>query len=65
METPARHWRCIKRALAQEPFALSLSKCWFRAMLWDLREPAELAYWLGQRPACRVVRNGRIVETGA
>ncbi|HPU09557.1 MAG TPA: amidohydrolase family protein, partial [Ottowia sp.] len=34
-------------------------------VLWDLREPAELAYWLGQRPACRVVRNGRIVETGA
>ena len=29
-------------------------------VLWPLQEPAELAYWLGQRPACRVVRNGRI-----
>ena len=34
-------------------------------VLWDLREPAELAYWLGQRPMCRVVRSGRIVEAAA
>ena len=34
-------------------------------VLWPLQEPAELAYWLGQRPACRVVRGGRIVEASA
>ena len=33
-------------------------------VLWQLQEPAELAYWFGQRPACRVVRQGRIVEGG-
>ena len=34
-------------------------------VLWPLQEPAELAYWLGQRPMCRVVRSGRIVEAAA
>ena len=34
-------------------------------VLWPLREPAELAYWFGQRPAGRVVRGGRMVEGGA
>jgi len=29
-------------------------------VLWPCREPAELVYWMGQRPACRVVRQGRI-----
>jgi imidazolonepropionase len=29
-------------------------------VLWALGETAELVYWLGQRPACRVVRQGRI-----
>ena len=29
-------------------------------VLWPLDEVAELAYWLGQRPACTVVRQGRI-----
>ncbi|MGE8318234.1 MAG: imidazolonepropionase [Comamonas sp.] len=29
-------------------------------VLWPLAEAAELAYWLGQRPACTVVRQGRI-----
>jgi imidazolonepropionase len=29
-------------------------------VLWPLGEVAELVYWLGQRPACRVVRQGRI-----
>jgi len=29
-------------------------------VLWPLGELAELVYWLGQRPACRVVRQGRI-----
>ena len=29
-------------------------------VLWPLRDPAELAYWFGQRPACTVVRQGRI-----
>lgn len=31
-------------------------------VLWPCQDPAELAYWIGQRPACRVVRQGRIVE---
>ncbi|MBO9352791.1 imidazolonepropionase [Bordetella petrii] len=29
-------------------------------VLWRVREAAELAYWLGQRPPCVVVRQGRI-----
>lgn len=29
-------------------------------VLWNLCEPAELAYWLGQRPVRTVVRQGRI-----
>ncbi|MES2531029.1 MAG: imidazolonepropionase [Pseudomonadota bacterium] len=29
-------------------------------VLWNLREPAELAYWFGQRPVLRVVRQGRV-----
>ena len=29
-------------------------------VLWPLGDVAELAYWVGQRPACRVVRQGRI-----
>ncbi|MET1117273.1 MAG: imidazolonepropionase [Comamonas sp.] len=29
-------------------------------VLWPVRESAELAYWLGQRPACTIVRQGRI-----
>jgi imidazolonepropionase len=29
-------------------------------VLWSLQEPAELAYWFGQRPACTVVRQGRV-----
>jgi len=29
-------------------------------VLWPVQQPAELAYWLGQRPACRIVRQGRI-----
>ena len=31
-------------------------------VLWNLREPAELAYWFGQRPLRAVVRQGRIAE---
>ncbi len=31
-------------------------------VLWPLADVAELAYWVGQRPACRVVRNGRIAR---
>ena len=35
-------------------------------VLWPVDELAELAYWLGQRPACTVVRQGRIAHgTGA
>lgn len=33
-------------------------------VLWPLREPAELAYWFGQRPRCTVVRQGRIALDG-
>jgi imidazolonepropionase len=29
-------------------------------VLWDLQEPAELAYWVGQRPVRGVVRQGRV-----
>ncbi|MEY2618151.1 MAG: imidazolonepropionase HutI [Pseudomonadota bacterium] len=31
-------------------------------VLWSLADVAELAYWVGQRPACRIVRNGRIAR---
>lgn len=34
-------------------------------VVWDIAEPAELAYWIGRRPRCRVVRRGRVVEGGA
>ena len=29
-------------------------------VLWPVQQAAELAYWLGQRPPCRIVRQGRI-----
>jgi imidazolonepropionase len=29
-------------------------------VLWDVQQAAELAYWFGQRPACTIVRQGRI-----
>ncbi|HET8745298.1 MAG TPA: imidazolonepropionase, partial [Ramlibacter sp.] len=32
-------------------------------VLWPLRDASELVYWLGQRPACRVVRQGRLAVT--
>jgi imidazolonepropionase len=31
-------------------------------VLWPLGDVAELAYWVGQRPACRIVREGRIAR---
>ena len=31
-------------------------------VLWPVEELAELGYWLGQRPACTVVRQGRWVQ---
>jgi len=33
-------------------------------VLWAVDEPAELAYWVGQRPAATVVRKGRIARMG-
>ncbi|MGH6625996.1 MAG: imidazolonepropionase [Burkholderiaceae bacterium] len=33
-------------------------------VLWDLKDPAELAYWLGQRPTCTIVRQGRVAGDG-
>jgi imidazolonepropionase len=33
-------------------------------VLWGVNEAAELAYWLGQRPACTVVRQGRVAVDG-
>lgn len=33
-------------------------------VVWRLREAAELVYWLGQRPACTIVRQGRVVGDG-
>jgi imidazolonepropionase len=32
-------------------------------VLWKLAAAAELAYWVGQRPDCTIVRQGRIVRT--
>lgn len=32
-------------------------------VLWPAQGVSDLAYWLGQRPACRVVRQGRIAVT--
>ena len=29
-------------------------------VLWDIAEVAELAYWLGQKPRCTIIRQGRI-----
>jgi imidazolonepropionase len=35
-------------------------------VLWDIQEIAELAYWFGQRPVKRIVRQGKIAsETAA
>ena len=31
-------------------------------VLWPFAEPAELAYWLGQKPTCTIVRQGRVVQ---
>ncbi len=31
-------------------------------VLWPLADVTELAYWVGQRPACRIVRQGRIAR---
>ena len=33
-------------------------------VLWDLQDASELAYWFGQRPACSVVRQGRLAVNG-
>jgi imidazolonepropionase len=34
-------------------------------VLWDVQEPAELAYWFGNRPLRTVVRQGRIAVRNA
>lgn len=33
-------------------------------VLWPLHEPAELAYWYGHKPACTIVRQGRVAANG-
>lgn len=33
-------------------------------VLWPLAEAAELVYWLGHRPACTIVRQGRVAADG-
>ncbi|MCW5231494.1 imidazolonepropionase [Verminephrobacter eiseniae] len=33
-------------------------------VLWPLQEAAELVYWLGHKPACTIVRQGRVVRDG-
>lgn len=33
-------------------------------VLWPVGDVAEIAYWLGQRPACSVVRQGRLAVDG-
>lgn len=34
-------------------------------VLWALQDASELVYWLGQRPSCRIVRQGRVISTRA
>ncbi|MGB8841243.1 MAG: imidazolonepropionase [Aliidongia sp.] len=34
-------------------------------VLWDIAEPAELAYWFGGNPCAAIVRRGRLSPTGA
>ena len=34
-------------------------------VLWRVQEAAELAYWFGHRPACTIVRQGRVVTASA
>ena len=31
-------------------------------VLWDIAEVAELAYWLGQKPRCTIIRQGRVCQ---
>ena len=31
-------------------------------VLWPFTEAAELAYWFGHKPACTIVRQGRVVQ---
>jgi imidazolonepropionase len=38
--------------------------CSANFVLWPVGDVAELAYWLGQRPACSVVRQGRVAVDG-
>ena len=38
--------------------------CSANFVLWPVADVAELAYWLGQRPACSVVRQGRLAVDG-
>ena len=33
-------------------------------VLWPVGEAAELAYWFGQKPACTIVRQGRVTADG-
>lgn len=33
-------------------------------VLWPVREAAELAYWYGHKPACTIVRQGRVAADG-
>jgi len=33
-------------------------------VVWPVGEPAELAYWLGHKPACTIVRQGRLAADG-
>ncbi len=34
-------------------------------VLWPFSEPAELVYWLGHKPACTIVRQGRVMRSMA
>ena len=34
-------------------------------VLWPFADAAELAYWLGHKPPCTIVRQGRVVQWGA
>lgn len=53
------------RALGlQDTYGLIASGRPANFVLWPLGEGAELAYWLGHKPACTIVRQGRVAADG-
>ena len=48
----------------QAPHGSIAVACPANFVLWPVGDVTELAYWLGQRPACSVVRQGRLAVDG-